>query len=97
MRLVLIPEQYQRNYLQRRLILEDLGITVSPRFDDGPATVEAAKELGLEGVSWNTLRHTFASRLAMQEPRRPDCCHLTSQRNDSGAAILPLEPVALPG
>ncbi|MCC2642871.1 MAG: integrase, partial [Nitrospira sp.] len=23
------------------------------------------KELGLEGVSWHTLRHTFASRLAM--------------------------------
>lgn len=44
---LVVPEL---TYLQRRLILEDLGITISPRFDDGPATVEAAKELGLEGV-----------------------------------------------
>jgi len=37
-------------YLERRKILEELGVTISPRFEDGPATVEAAKELGLEGV-----------------------------------------------
>src|SRR5687767_14413044 len=36
-------------YVERREILERLDLTVSPRFDDGPATVAAARELGLEG------------------------------------------------
>ncbi|WP_435831603.1 ATP-dependent DNA ligase [Catellatospora methionotrophica] len=41
-------------YDQRREILDRLilpaAVTVSPSFDDGPATVAAARELGLEGV-----------------------------------------------
>lgn len=44
-------------YDQRREVLDALGLpeatpaaTVSPSFDDGPATVAAARELGLEGV-----------------------------------------------
>jgi bifunctional non-homologous end joining protein LigD len=37
-------------YLQRRQLLEELDLTISPRFSNGPATVEAARELGLEGV-----------------------------------------------
>lgn len=38
-------------YDERRAVLERLGLAmVSPSFDDGPATVTAARELGLEGV-----------------------------------------------
>jgi bifunctional non-homologous end joining protein LigD len=40
-----------RPLLQRRELLDDLqGITVSPSFDDGPATEKVARESGLEGV-----------------------------------------------
>lgn len=44
---LVVPEL---TYAQRREVLEGLDLTVSPRFDDGPATVAAAHELGLEGV-----------------------------------------------
>ncbi len=37
-------------YEKRRELLEELDLTVSPRFSDKVATVTAAKELGLEGV-----------------------------------------------
>jgi bifunctional non-homologous end joining protein LigD len=38
-------------YARRRELLEELGgLTISPRFSDREATVDAAKELGLEGV-----------------------------------------------
>ncbi|WP_246002507.1 DNA ligase [Allorhizocola rhizosphaerae] len=44
---IIVPDL---TYAQRREILEQLDLTISPRFDDGPATVAAARELGLEGV-----------------------------------------------
>jgi bifunctional non-homologous end joining protein LigD len=37
-------------YEKRRELLEELDLTISPRFTDREATVAAAKELGLEGV-----------------------------------------------
>ncbi|GHJ50483.1 hypothetical protein Cs7R123_78250 [Catellatospora sp. TT07R-123] len=37
-------------YTRRRELLERLDLSVSPSFDDGEATVAAARELGLEGV-----------------------------------------------
>jgi bifunctional non-homologous end joining protein LigD len=53
-------------YVERRLLLEGLSLSsrywlVSPRFDDGPATLAAAEEYALEGV--------VAKRLA--SPYRP--------------------------
>lgn len=38
------------SYEKRRELLEELDLTISPRFSDGAATEAAAKELGLEGV-----------------------------------------------
>lgn len=37
-------------YAERRGLLEELDLAISPRFGDGPATVAAAREMGLEGV-----------------------------------------------
>ncbi len=44
---VILPEL---TYARRRELLEELDLTISPRFTDREATTEAAKELGLEGV-----------------------------------------------
>lgn len=44
---------------------ENPGTHVDPRNFYRRVYLPTVKELGLEGVSWHTLRHTFASRLAM--------------------------------
>lgn len=44
---LIVPEL---TYVERRQLLEELDLTISPSFADGPATVAAAQELGLEGV-----------------------------------------------
>ncbi len=59
-------------YAERRLLLESLSLAdrhwlVSPRFDDGPATLAAADEYALEGVVAKRLASTYRPGL-----RSPD-------------------------
>jgi len=44
---------------------ENPGTHIDPRHFYARVFLPAVKLLGLEGVTWHTLRHTFASRLAM--------------------------------
>ncbi len=44
---------------------ENAGTHIDPRHFYARVFLPTVKRLGLEGVTWHTLRHTFASRLAM--------------------------------
>lgn len=67
---------------------------VAPRNFYRQVYLQKVKETGLDGVTWHTLRHTFASRLAMSgATERHDCRSVVAQFHGPGKGVPPFESI----